>query len=275
MNDVLSPDASRRRQVEIEGQLAQRLTDASASERRRLYGQVYDQIYDMHLTREPLQLDFGARIELVKFLRKLTRAGDSVLEVGCGGGLLAIELARQGRQVLGVDVSARILEQARHRAGCLPGLTFALTEGTDLPAAEDSFDLAYSVEVIEHLHADDVSVHLREVRRVLKPGGHLWLLTPNRLDSVGAAARFGVALEPAADVHLKEWTYAELGDQLRAADFTSLRSPWRNATMAWLPLLPARWFAAAERLPPRLLGHRSVRTLAGLVACSIVAEKPR
>ena len=275
MNDVLSPDASRRRQVEIEGQLAQRLTEASASERRRLYGQVYDQVYDMHLTREPLQLDFGARIELVKFLRKLTRAGDSVLEVGCGGGLLAIELARQGRQVLGVDVSARILEQAHQRAGCLPGLTFALTEGTDLPAADDSFDLAYSVEVIEHLHADDVSSHLREVRRVLKPGGHLWLLTPNRLDSIGAAVRFGVALEPAADIHLKEWTYAELAAQLRAAGFTSLRSPWRNATMAWLPLLPARWFAAAERLPPRLLGHRSVRSFAGLVACSIVAEKPQ
>src|SRR5436305_11212285 len=74
MNDVLSPAASRRQQVEIEAQLAQRLTDASASERRRLYGAVYDQIYDMHLSRDPLQLDFGARIELVKFLRKLTRA---------------------------------------------------------------------------------------------------------------------------------------------------------------------------------------------------------
>ncbi len=258
----------------IESQLAQRLADASPSERMKLYGSVYDRIYDMHLSRDPQRLDFGAGPELVRFLEKLTRPGDALLEVGCGGGLLAIEMARRGRRVLGIDVSARILEQARRRAHGTPGLTFAISQGTEIPAHHRSFDFVYSVEVLEHLHAEDVAAHLREVFRVLAPGGRYWLLTPNRLDTISSAQRFGVDVAASRDIHLKEWTYAELAHQLRRAGFASLRSPWRNAKITWLPLLPVRWFAAAERLPTGILRYRGSRSFAGIVACSIVSRKP-
>lgn len=262
-------------QVRVEGELAQRLSQAPSHDRRSLYGPVYDEIYDMHLGRDPGTIDFGAGPELLPFLCKLTAAGDRVLEVGCGGGLLAVELARRGRSVVGLEVSARILDQARQRADETPGLTLTLATGIDIPAPAQEFDFAYSVEVLEHLHADDVPAHLLEVYRVLRPGGRHWLLTPNRLDSVSSARRFRVTVEAGGDVHLKEWTYGELAVQLRRAGFRELRSPWRNARMAWLPLMPLTWFHAAERLPATLLRHRLVRSLAGIVACSIVAEKPR
>lgn len=267
---MVSPE----QQVQIESQLAQRLADASPSERVKLYGPVYDRIYDMHLSRDPQTLDFGAGPELVRFLEKLTQPDDALLEVGCGGGLLAIEMARRGRRVLGIDVSARILEHARRRGLGTPGLTFAISEGTEIPARDRSFDFVYSVEVLEHLHAEDVATHLREVFRVLIPGGRYWLLTPNRLDTITSAQRFGVDVGASHDIHLKEWTYAELADQLRRAGFASLRSPWRNTKMTWLPLMPVRWFAAAERLPAGILRQRGSRSLAGIVACSIVARTP-
>lgn len=274
MTEALASAVSRERQVEIEGDLAQRLAHASPAERQHMYGRVYDQIYEMHLSRDPDTLDFGASPELIRFLAKLTRRGEALLEVGCGGGLLAIEMARRGRRVLGLEVSTRILEQARRRAADTTGLTLALTEGTDIPAPAEAFDFAYSVEVLEHLHADDVSAHLREVNRVLRPGGHYWLLTPNRLDRVTSAERFGVGVDATADVHLKEWTYSELEVELRRAAFASMRSPWRNARMIWLPQLPVAWFVAAERLPSAVLRYRRIRSLLGIVACSIVAAKP-
>jgi 2-polyprenyl-3-methyl-5-hydroxy-6-metoxy-1,4-benzoquinol methylase len=274
LTEADSSTVSPEQQVEAEGLLAQRLAHAAPDERRTLYGVVYDQIYDMHLSRDPHTLDFGAGPELVGFLERLTHAGDELLEVGCGGGLLAIEIARRGRRVLGIDVSSRILEQARLRAGPANRLTFATSEGTDIPACDGAFDFVYSVEVLEHLHQEDVSSHLREVHRVLRPGGHYWLLTPNRWDSVTSAKRFGVSADASADIHLKEWTYSELDRELRQAEFTSLRSPWRNARMMWLPLMPVETFVAAERLPPAILRHRSVRSLMGIVACSILARKP-
>lgn len=195
MTESPAPAVSAGRQVQIEAGLAHRLADAPAGERRGLYGRVYDEIYAMHLSRDPDTLDFGAGPELLAFLVKHTCAGDDVLEVGCGAGLLGVELARQGRRVLGIDVSARILEQARVRARATPGVSFARTEGTDLPAPDAAFDFVYSVEVLEHLHAEDVASHLREIYRVLRPGGRYWLLTPNRLDTISSAERFGVAVD--------------------------------------------------------------------------------
>ncbi len=266
------PVVSLQEQNRIEATLAQRLADAPPAERAKLYGAVYDRVYEMHLGRDPNTLDFGAGAPfLVSFLERLTRPGEELVEVGCGGGLLAIEMVRRGRRVLGVEVSARILDQARRRAGDLAGLTLTRTDGVDIPAATSGADFAYSIQVFEHLHPEDVLPHLREVHRVLRPGGCYWLLTPNRLDRIGSPGQSG---EDDHAIHLKEWTYSELIPALREAGFETLRSPWRNASLAWLPLMPASWFAGAERLPSRVLGQGRARSLLGIVACSIVAAKP-
>jgi 2-polyprenyl-3-methyl-5-hydroxy-6-metoxy-1,4-benzoquinol methylase len=265
---------SREQQVAAEAELAKRLAAAPPADRHKLYGEVYDEIYSMHLGREPDVLEFGASPSLLPLLTRLTSPGDRVLEVGCGAGLLSIALAREGRTVLGVEVSNVILERAQERGKEVADLTFAGTTGLALPAASESFDFVFSVEVLEHLHEGDVGAHLDEVRRVLRPGGRYWLLTPNRLDGISAAGRFSVDVDADADVHLKEWTYGELGAALRAAGFKSIRSPWRNERLLWLPLLPVSWVAATERLPRAILARRAARSILGIIACSIVAENP-
>ena len=259
---------SEEEQVAAEAAWAKKLLAAPAETRKTLYGEAYDDIYRMALTRADENIEsqtYGATRGLVGLLAKLTKPGAECLEVGCGTAMLAIELAKLGRRVTGVEVSQVALTRARHYAGCT--VEFQNIEGTILPFAESSFDFVYSVEVVEHLHECDVALHLREVLRVLRPSGRYWMLTPNRKFSRHAAERFGIDGHADADVHLKEWTHGEMSALLRKTGFSQLRSPWRNNSLHRLPLLPAFLFAATERLPTRLA------QLAGATSCSIVGTK--
>jgi ubiquinone/menaquinone biosynthesis C-methylase UbiE len=255
-------------QVQIEAELAKRLLRADTNERRGLYGEVYDEIYSMHLSRDPETLEFGASPMLIPFLLRLADPGQSVLDVGCGTGLMAIELARAGRLVTGIDVSRVALHKARSRGEGVRGLEFTLVTGVNLPYGDAVFNFAYSIEVLEHLHERDVKTHFTEIRRVLSPGGRYWFLTPNASASVSAADRFGVSTPVDADVHLKEWTYQELEPLLREIGFSRIVVPFRVHRALSVPAMPIRLVSLAERLrSPRL--HRYL----GLGGCSVVAVR--
>lgn len=103
--------------------------------------------------------------------------GRRVLDVGCGGGILAESLAREGAVVTGIDPSERSLSAARSHAAAA-GLTIIYQAGTaeDLPAGE--FDLVFAVDVLEHV--DDLERTLAGCARVLRPGGGFGFLTHNR-----------------------------------------------------------------------------------------------
>ena len=102
-----------------------------------------------------------------------------VLDVGCGGGLLAEEFARLGCHVTGVDPSAGSLKAARAHAEA-GGLDINYQQGTGeaLPVPDASFDMAYCCDVLEHVHSVDAT--LRGIARSLKPGGVFFYDTINR-----------------------------------------------------------------------------------------------
>lgn len=264
---------SRKEQLLIESQLARQLTTASSVERAKLYGEVYDRIYEMHLSRDPDILDFGAQRSMLPLLERCSRPGEEVIEVGCGTGLLATELALRGRRVTGVDVSTVALARAEARARAVPGVRFVHSQGTELPLPGDMAAFAFSVEVVEHMHEEDVGRHLREVHRVLRAGGIYWLVSPNRINHVTAAERFGVDVDATEDVHLKEWTHRELIVALRAAGFTRIRSPLRHHQLHRLPFVPASAFAFSENLFGDRVDSPRLRSLLGLIDCSLVARK--
>jgi ubiquinone/menaquinone biosynthesis C-methylase UbiE len=103
--------------------------------------------------------------------------GESVLDVGCGTGTLAIAAARRVGEtgaVTGVDPSAELLARAgkkARRAGVRVAL--ATAGGESLPFADASFDLVLSTLVFHHLSHDSLRSSAHEIRRVLKPGGRL------------------------------------------------------------------------------------------------------
>jgi 2-polyprenyl-6-hydroxyphenyl methylase/3-demethylubiquinone-9 3-methyltransferase len=105
--------------------------------------------------------------------------GLRVLDVGCGGGLLAEEFARLGCRVAGIDPSSRSIAVAdAHAAGQRLPIDYCVGTGESLPFADESFDLAYCCDVLEHVA--DLDVVISETARVLKPGGLYFYDTVNR-----------------------------------------------------------------------------------------------
>ena len=100
--------------------------------------------------------------------------GERVLDLGCGVGDLAADMAGAGARVTAADVAQAALDRARRRHPELDLRLIAL-DGP-LPFADGDFDVVWSSEVIEHVA--DTARWLSEVRRVLAPGGRVLLTTP-------------------------------------------------------------------------------------------------
>jgi SAM-dependent methyltransferase len=112
--------------------------------------------------------------------------GLRVLEVACGRGGFVRELARGGAHVTGCDFSFSALRVAHAKLGdATSGTSATLVHGDahSLPFADASFDLIVSCETIEHL--PDVRAAIREMHRVTRPGGKLFLTTPNYSNLTG------------------------------------------------------------------------------------------
>jgi SAM-dependent methyltransferase len=129
-------------------------------------------------------------------------AGRDVLDVGCNTGYGTLRFVPVAGRVVGVDVSPRAIDAARHRAP--DGRPeFVQTSGSDLPFPDDSFDLVTSFQVLEHV--PDPIAFLEEIKRVARAGGTVILATPN------AATRLYPGMTPWNRFHVHEY----LADELR------------------------------------------------------------
>ncbi len=124
----------------------------------------------------PARIDYFTRV-----LRELDvdPAGKTVVDIGCGGGLFAEELARMGARVIGVDPSTPSLDTARSHA-VAAGLTidYRAGVGEKLPLESGSVDIACCVDVLEHVN--DLDAVISETARVLRAGGVFVFDTINR-----------------------------------------------------------------------------------------------
>jgi 2-polyprenyl-6-hydroxyphenyl methylase/3-demethylubiquinone-9 3-methyltransferase len=115
---------------------------------------------------------------LTQYLR-LNPAQLSVLDVGCGGGLLSVQFAQLGCQVTGIDQSVQTLNAAKLQAKKLNlPIQYLESSAETLPFTAQQFDVVCCCDVLEHV--DDIDVVLAEISRVLKPGGIFFFDTINR-----------------------------------------------------------------------------------------------
>ena len=126
------------------------------------------------------------------------------LDVGCGTGFLALELAARGHRLVGVDFAAAMIEEARRKAGerGLP-VRFEEADAEQLPFAPASFDLVISRHVLWTLPHPDAAIG--EWIRVLRPGGRL-AVVDGQFDVGG--------LGPSSGIARASHEYAAIADQL-------------------------------------------------------------
>ena len=121
--------------------------------------------------------------------------GKQTLEVGCGTGLILHRVAELASEAHGIDLSAGMLAHAAAR-----GLGVAQASATALPLADASVDVAICLSSIRHVR--DRTTALRELRRVVRPGGTCWIVELDPAASAGRIAnhadRLGSALLRAA-----------------------------------------------------------------------------
>jgi 2-polyprenyl-6-hydroxyphenyl methylase / 3-demethylubiquinone-9 3-methyltransferase len=116
--------------------------------------------------------------------------GLSLLDIGCGGGLLSEPMARLGAQVTGVDAAARNIRVAAQHAE-KQGLDIDYRQGAAeaLAASGSQFDIVLALEIVEHVA--DVPLFLKSCGQMVKPGGLLFLSTLNRTAKAWALAIAG------------------------------------------------------------------------------------
>jgi 2-polyprenyl-6-hydroxyphenyl methylase/3-demethylubiquinone-9 3-methyltransferase len=134
------------------------------------------------LTDETLQRFQGIKraVEVAARLFECPQARWTVADVGCGAGTQCALWARDGHSVRGIDINAELIALGNARAAT-EGLATKLEVGTAtaLPWADDSVDVCLCPELLEHV--PDWETCLKEVIRVLRPGGIVYLSTTNRL----------------------------------------------------------------------------------------------
>lgn len=116
--------------------------------------------------------------------------GLSVLDVGCGGGLVSEPLARMGAQVTGIDAAAQNVAAAgAHAAAAGLDIDYRHATAEDLAEAGERFDAVVALEVVEHVA--DLDAFLGACAAVVRPGGALAVATLNRTPKAFAFAVVG------------------------------------------------------------------------------------
>ncbi|MFV3129900.1 bifunctional 2-polyprenyl-6-hydroxyphenol methylase/3-demethylubiquinol 3-O-methyltransferase UbiG [Niveispirillum sp. KHB5.9] len=114
--------------------------------------------------------------------------GLRIIDVGCGGGLLAEPLARLGASVTGIDAAEKnVKTAAAHAAEAGVDVDYRAATAEDLAAAGERFDVVLAMEIVEHVA--DVDLFVAAVAALAKPGGLVFMATLNR---TGKSFLFGI-----------------------------------------------------------------------------------
>jgi SAM-dependent methyltransferase len=180
-----------------------------------------------------------------------------ILDVGCGTGA-NLEMLGQFGEAEGVDVSEEALEFCRARG--LTGVKQGAAEA--LPYPDGSFDLVTGLDVVEHLDSDLDG--LREMHRVLRPGGRILLFVP--------AFMFLWGVQDDISHHRRRYTSKELRRAVTEAGFTVERTTYANLTF-FTPILLGRLLMRLTGYRPASENNINVSALNGVFGSLFGAER--
>ena len=188
--------------------------------------------------------------------REVTDRRPKILDVGCGTGANLLMLSKFG-EAEGVDISEDALAFCRER-----GLDkVKLGAGEELPYDDRTFDLVTALDVVEHM--DDDLAGLKEMRRVLRPGGRVLLFVP--------AFMFLWGLQDDVSHHRRRYRLPELARVLEEAGFEIERTTYANITF-FLPILLMRKLMRLTGMKAESENNINVSVLNGLLGRLFGAE---
>jgi ubiquinone/menaquinone biosynthesis C-methylase UbiE len=169
------------------------------------------------------------------------RPGGRVLDLGCGTGTLALMIRERcpEAKVVGLDPDTKALAIAQRKAE-RAGAAVEWRQGfaDDLPFEDGSFDRVVSSLVFHHLPPDVVRATVPELRRVLEPGGSVWVLD---FGHAGTHGLHGLLARFASHQHGDEDVAGELPALMEAAGLLAAEAkPWRRTFLGPLVLTHAR-----------------------------------
>jgi ubiquinone biosynthesis O-methyltransferase len=188
--------------------------------------------------------------------------GCRVLDIGCGDGAFAVELARQGAIVTGIDASAAMIEAAKGRAKQHGAdITFHVAMAEDLPFPAEQFDAATAITIL--CFVDDATPVFREIARVLRPEGRLVIGELGKWSTWAAGRR------------IRAWLGSQLWRRGRFRTANELRNLAEQAGLVVKNVRGAiyypRWGFAARLLSPWDPALGRLTTIgAGFVALSAI-----
>jgi 2-polyprenyl-3-methyl-5-hydroxy-6-metoxy-1,4-benzoquinol methylase len=161
---------------------------------------------------------FAKGADVVRRARGYLNQGDLILDYGCGPGFLLHELLKAGFSAGGADISVDVIGRNGPVLGSQKNL-LGLFAIDDLLAGGRTFDAIFLVEVVEHLYDQALAATLRNCRALLRPGGRLFITTPNdeRLED-------SIVYCPVSNVtfhrwqHVRSWNSTTLPAALRQHD---------------------------------------------------------
>lgn len=253
-----------RAHYEIERELATRLRQSTREQRVQLYGEVYNELFErvpdhpqhtVKQTPEWTRMRVLAQVELVE---DFVSPAATLLEVGAGDCSLSFAVAPKVRQVYAVEVSQTIVRDRETPAN----FTLVLTDGVSMPVPDGTVTVAFSNQLMEHLHPDDAVEQVSNVYRTLAPGGVYICLTPNAL--LGPSDISAFFDEVPTGFHLREYSTGDLVGLFKRTGFTRVRV---IATAAGRRLyLPSAPFMVIEAVVSRLpRGLRKVGAIRKLI----------
>lgn len=253
---------------EIEKKLASQLRASSSEERRSLYAALYDEYNRLIPGQQSAAADISKTASPeFRFLRRFLRKDATFLEIGSGDCTLSLAVAPWVKQIYALEVSEEIVRSVTGPRN----FELLLFDGYNVPLPPECVDMAYSHQVMEHLHPDDALEQLTSIYKALKSQGIYLCVTPNRLSGPHDISMYFDLV--ATGFHLKEYTNTDLSDLFKRVGFSQVKV-YAGALGLYMRC-PLAWLKVLERLLdtlPRKQSQKLAR-LALLINIRVVGVK--
>ena len=233
-----------KKHFEIERELTKKLLESSRDKRKELYKTTYNELFQKvpdhpSLTKNPEKIE-RANVNKYKLVKKYVGKNKTFAEFGPGDCEFCYFLSNMFKKVYGLD----ILDQSETEKGKPNNFVLIEYDGYNIDLPNKSIDILFSHHVIEHIHPDDISLHFKLAKRILKDRAVYKFVIPHRYRGPSDISKYFSDIPQG--LHLNEPIYTEIISILKEFGFTKIYCYWLFGPIIFR--LPKYFFMKIEYL---------------------------